>query len=400
MNPNNRVIAHLDLDAFFVSCARIKDPTLNNIPIIIGAHSRRGVVSSCSYEARKYGVRSAMPVMKALKLCPQAKVVNGDMGLFTQKSKEVTNILKEAAPVVEKSSIDEFFLDLTGMERYFGCEKWTTALVERIARETGLPISFGLSTNKTVAKIATGEGKPLGRVSVPEDKVRAFLAPLSIRKIPMLGKKTYEKFAKLGIYHIGELAEMSEEMVVHLLGKNGKSLWRKANGIDNRAVEPYSERKSISTERTFSKDTRDIETLKSMLLGMIEKLAFQLRKEDKYCSTLAVKIRYGDFETHTKQCKIPYTNLDHYMMEPIYDLFEKAYLKKKAIRLIGVKCGDLIGSGHQLDLFNEDAKLNALYQAMDIIKNKYGRKSVGKSSAYYKKRDSNKNSKEEGSDEG
>jgi len=382
MNPDNRVIAHLDLDAFFVSCVRLTDSSLNNIPLIIGGHSQRGVVSSCSYEARKYGVRSAMPVVKAIKLCPQAKVVKGDMALFTQKSKEVTAILKQAAPILEKSSIDEFFLDLTGMERYFGCEKWTIELVERITKETGLPISFGLSINKTVAKIATGEGKPLGRVSIPKDKVNAFLAPLSVRKIPMLGEKSYQKLSKLGIHLIGDLAALTQDEVVHLFGKNGKALWKKANGIDNRAVSPYTERKSISTERTFSKNITDKEVLKSMLLGMIEKLAFQLRKEEKYCSTLAVKIRYEDFETHTKQCKIPYTNLDHLMTDPIYDLFKKAYLKKKAIRLIGVKCGDLVSTGHQLDLFTEDTKMDALYSALDTIKNKYGSKAVGKSGAY------------------
>lgn len=379
MNEPKRAIAHLDLDAFFVSCARLVNPSLNKIPLIIGGHSDRAVVASCSYEARHFGVRSAMPMQYALRLCPQATVVKGDMEFYSQKSKEVTEILKENAPALEKASIDEFYLDLTGMDRYFGCYKWTNELTQTIIQETGLPISFGLSINKTVSKVATGEGKPLGKVQVQKDKVRPFLNPLSIIKIPQLGDKSFKTLSRIGIRKIQTLAEMPPQMMQRLMGKRGLDIWKKANGIDERAIIPYTERKSISTEQTFQKDTIDVAFLESVLVGMVEKLAFRLRQEGKCCSTVTVKIRYSNFDTHSKQSKIQYTNLDHLLIEKVKDLFKKVYERRMLIRLVGINFGGLVNGGHQIKLFDEDPKLIKLYQAMDKIKNKYGNKSIRKS---------------------
>lgn len=371
-----KTIAHLDLDSFFVSCERRENPQLNGIPLIIGGSSRRGVVASCSYEARYFGVRSAMPMRYALQLCPDAKVIKGDMELYSNCSRNVTEIMTEQAPVLEKASIDEFYIDATGLDRYFGCYKWTSELADKVMKETGLPISFGLSINKTVAKIATGEGKPIGKLEIAPDKVRPFLDPLSIRKIPMLGKSSYQTLARLGIKRIKTLAEMPPEMMQRLMGKNGLSLWKKANALDDSPLVPYSERKSISTERTFQKDSIDIKKLKGLLTGMAEKVAYQMRNDQRLCSVVTVKIRYSNFDTQTQQCRIPYTSCDHSIIEKAHELFDKLYQRRMLIRLIGIKLSGFVRGVHQIDLFEDTPKMISLYQALDQIKGRYGALSV------------------------
>ena len=282
------------MNTFFVSCQRLANSELNGIPLIIGG-GERGVVASCSYEARRFGVRSAMPIQMALRLCPQAKVMKGDMELYSRLSHEVTEIIQEKAPVVEKASIDEFYLDITGMDRFYGSYKWTDELARRITKETGLPLTFALSVNKTVSKIGTGEGKQKQNLEIPEDLVQSFLNPLSVRKIPMVGDKTFQLLSRIGIRTIKTLSEMPAEALQHMIGQNGLELWKKANGIDNNPVEPYTERKSISTEHTFSQDTIDIDRLGRVILGMVEKLSYQLRSEQWLASTVTVKIRYANF---------------------------------------------------------------------------------------------------------
>jgi len=380
MQTQKRTIAHFDLDTFFVSCERLVNSELKNIPLLIGGKSNRAVVASCSYEARKFGVRSAMPMYYALRLCPQAKVVRGDMELYSKKSKEVTELIKEEAPVLEKSSIDEFFIDASGMDRYYGCYKWTTELSHKVTKETGLPISFGLSVNKTVAKMATTEGKPDGKMDIPAPKVRPFLDPLSVGKIPMVGEKTFKTLSRLGIRNIKTLAEMPQEMLAKLLGKNGISIWKKANGIDFSPVVPHSEQKSISTEQTFQQDTIDVDHLKSLLVGMIEKLAHKLRMKNQCCSTITVKVRYSNFDTHPKQRKIAYTNLDHILTDHAKDLFDKVYNRRMLIRLIGVRLGGLVDGGHQISMFDDTSERVNLYNALDKIKNKFGTKAIGNAS--------------------
>ncbi|MFW0737908.1 DNA polymerase IV [Flavobacterium sp. N502536] len=366
-----RAIVHMDLDTFFVSCERRTNSELNGIPLIIGGGDR-GVVASCSYEARKFGVRSAMPIRMALKLCPDAKVMKGDMELYSQLSHDVTQILQDKAPVLEKASIDEFYLDITGMDKFHGSYKWTNELAQSVIKETGLPISFSLSINKTVSKIATGEGKPVGNLEIPEQGVQDFLNPLSIQKIPMVGAVTFQLLSRIGIRKIQTLAEMPAEVLQQMIGKNGLELWKKAHGIDHTPVEPYTERKSISTETTFSQDTIDIAKLRRILLGMVEKLAFQLRAEQWLTSTVTVKIRYANFDTETKQSKIAYTSADHILTKNVTELFEKVYQRRMRLRLIGIRFSGLVRGTYQIDLFEDTQEMLSLYAAMDKMKSRYG----------------------------
>ncbi|NND32606.1 MAG: DNA polymerase IV [Saprospiraceae bacterium] len=380
MDFRNRHIVHLDLDTFFISCQRLIDSSLIGKPVIVGGTAERGVVASCSYEARHYGVHSAMPMKLALRLCPNATVVKGDMDLYAQKSTDVTDIVAEEAPVYEKASIDEFYMDLTGMDRYFGCFKWTNELKQKIEKETGLPISFGLSPTKTVSKIATGEAKPRGQLEIPFDRVKPFLNPLSVRKIPMIGAATYKTLSRVGIRTIKTLADIPEEVLIRLLGKNGSSLYRKANGIDPTPVVQYNERKSISSERTFMRDSMDIVRLKSLLVQMIENLCFQLRSEQKVASTIAVKIRYSNFDTHVQQARVTYTSCDHVLIAKALELFDKVYERRMMIRLVGIKLSGLVAGHYQINLF-DDVTIISLYQSMDRIKNRFGKHAVRRASS-------------------
>lgn len=367
-----RTIVHTDLDSFFVSCERLRDSRLDNIPLIIGGQSDRGVVASCSYEARYYGVRSAMPMRMALRLCPQAKVIRGDMELYSQKSNEVTQIITENAPVMEKASIDEFYLDVSGLDKYFGCYKWTNELIEKISRETGLPLSFGLSINKTVSKIATTEGKPKGRLEVQAPMVQGFLNPLSIKKIPMIGDETYRELSRIGIRVIQQLAETPQEFLWQMFGENGSTIWKKANGIDSTPVQAYSEKKSISTERTFEKDTTAIPELKALLIKMVEELAFELRQSGQLTSTIAVKIRYSNFDTETKQKKIAYTANDKTIIDTALSLFDTLYQRRMTLRLVGIRFSGLIYGQPQINLFEDTEEQIKLLQAIDKMKKRFG----------------------------
>lgn len=366
-----RAIVHIDMNTFFVSCERLTNSQLEGIPLIIGGGDR-GVVASCSYEARRFGVRSAMPIAMALRLCPQAKVMKGDMELYSKLSHNITEIIQEKAPVVEKASIDEFYLDITGMDKFYGNYKWTNELAQRITKETGLPLTFALSINKTVSKIGTGEGKQKENLNIPQDLVQSFLNPLSIQKIPMVGDKTFQLLSRIGIRTIQTLSEMPSEVLQQMIGKNGLELWKKANGIDNNPVEPYTERKSISTEHTFTQDTIDIDKLKRVILGMVEKLAFQLRSEQWLTSTVVIKIRYANFDTETKQCRVQYTSADHILTKTVTELFDKLYQRRMRLRLIGVRFSGLVRGTYQIDLFQDTEEMLALYQAMDRMKSRYG----------------------------
>lgn len=376
----SRAIVHMDMDTFFVSCERLINPKLIGSPLIIGGSADRGVVASCSYEARKFGVRSAMPMKYAIRLCPQALVIKGDMEFYSDKSHEVTAILNEVAPLVEKASIDEFYLDLTGMDKFFGCYKWTSELALRIMKESGLPISFALSVNKTVSKIATGEAKPLGKLEIQETNVKPFLNPLPIQKIPMLGNVTFQLLSRIGIRNIQNLSEMPVEVLQQMIGKNGVEIWKKANGIDNAPVEPYTERKSISTDHTFEKDTTDVHQIKSLITRMVEKLSYQLRSQGFLASTVVVKIRYNNFDTETKQIKIPYTSFDHILTQTATEIFEKLYTRRMRLRLIGIRFTGLVRGTYQINMFEDTTEMLSLYQAIDKIKNRFGSNAVSRCS--------------------
>ncbi|OCA69076.1 DNA polymerase IV [Chryseobacterium artocarpi] len=374
-----RAIAHMDLDTFFVSCERLRDSVLKNQPVIIGGGDR-GVVASCSYEARKFGVRSAMPIRMALRLCPEAQVIKGDMEYYSNMSHMVTEIIQEKVPVMEKASVDEFYLDLSGMDKFFGCYQWTAEIADAVIKHTGLPISFALSTNKTVSKIGTGEAKPTGKLELKLQEIQPFLNPLSVKKIPMVGNVTFELLSRLGVRKIETLSKMPADVLQQLIGKNGIELWKKANGIDNNPVIQYSERKSISTETTFSEDTIDVQNIRSILSGMVEQLCYQLRNEKWLTSTVSIRIRYANFDTETKQCKVPYTSADHTLLKYVLELFQKAYTRRMRIRLVGVKFTGLVHGNHQMNLFEDTEELISLYQTMDKIKDRFGLKSVGRAS--------------------
>ena len=368
----SRTVVHMDLDSFFVSVSCLMHPQLKNKPVLIGGTGDRGVVASCSYEARRFGVHSAMPMKLARRLCPDAIILRGDYEQYSKYSDMVTDIIKEDVPLYEKSSIDEFYIDLSGTDKFFGAYKLATELRQRITRETGLPISFGLSQNKTVSKVATGEAKPNGQMKIDFGAEKIFLAPLSVSKIPGAGEKTSALLRQMGVEKILTLQQMPPELLERVLGENGISLWKKANGIDNSAVEPYSERKSISSEETFGTDTIDVEYLKTVLLSMTEKLAFQLRNETKLTSCIAVKIRYSNFDTHTMQLRVPYTAADHHLIPRVKELFDKLFNRRMLVRLIGVRFSHLVGGQYQINLFDDTEEMVRLYQAMDNMRRRFG----------------------------
>lgn len=378
---SKRSVVHMDLDTFFVSVERLSDSRLQNKPIIIGGTGDRGVVSSCSYEVRKFGVHAGMAIRLARRLCPEAMVLRGDFDQYSKYSHMVTEIIAEQVPVYEKSSIDEFYIDLSGMDRFFGCYKMASELRQRITKETGLPISFGLSQNKTVSKIATGEAKPNGQIQIDYGTEKPFLAPLAVRKIPMIGEKTAALLKRMGVEKVKTLQEMPLKMIQVVLGENGNTIWQRANGIDNNPVEPYNERKSISTERTFQQDTIDVKMLEAMLVGMTEELAFKLRDAQQLTACIAVKIRYSDFDTHTQQMRIPYTSTDHILIPKIKALFHKLYNRRMLIRLIGIKFSHLVHGSYQISLFDDTEERIRLYQAIDRMNKRFGSRSVGRAVA-------------------
>jgi len=376
-----RLIVHMDLDTFFVSVERLKDARLINKPVVVGGTGDRGVVASCSYEARAFGVHSAMPMRQARMLCPEVIVVRGDYEHYSYYSNMVTEIVAEKVPLYEKSSIDEFYIDMSGMDKFFGTYTYMKDVRNKIIKETGLPISFGLSENKTVSKVATGEAKPNNHLKIELGIEKQFLAPLPVRKIPMVGEVTSQLLRKMGIVKIKTVQEMPLQVMDNILGENGKTIWRKANGIDTSPVEPYTERKSISSEETFATDTIDIKKIKTILMAMTEKLAFQLRKENKLTSNISVKIRYSDFDTHTKQMRIPYTSTDHTLMKVVKELFDKLFERRVLIRLIGVRFSGLVSGGYQINLLEDSESIIQLYQEMDFVRKRYGDKAVQRVSA-------------------
>ncbi len=373
---HRRFIAHFDLDSFFVSVERLKDNSLIGKPVIVGGSADRGVVAACSYETRAFGVHSAMPVKQARKLCPQAISVRGDFESYSYYSRLVTSIIRERVPVLEKASIDEFYMDLTGMDRFFGCSQFTKELKQTVVKQTGLPISYALASNKLISKIATNEVKPDGQIEVNPGEEKQFLAPLKIDRMPGIGEKTAVALRQMGIFTLKELSEANLALMELRFGKSGSDLIRRANGTDDSPVVPYSERKSISTENTFESDTLNVDFLQGELVRMTEKIAFLLRQEKKLSGCVTVKIRYADFSTETKQAVISYTAADHVILSTVKELFRKSYHPNLQVRLIGVKLSHLIKGEYQIDLFSEKAENTKLYEALDQIRNRFGEKSV------------------------
>ena len=367
-----RQITHLDLDTFFVSVECLRNPKLIGKPVLIGGSGDRGVVASCSYEARKFGIHSAMPMKIARRLCSHAVVVRGDMETYSKYSRLVTDIVADTVPLFEKASIDEFYVDLTGMDKFFGCRSFSDQLKKKIIKESGLPISYGLASNKLISKVATNEVKPNGQIEIPFGKEKLYLAPLSVAKLPGVGKKTTYLLLKMGVETVKLLSEIPVEMIQNLLGKNGSDLWRKANGIDETPVVPFHEQKSISTENTFQQDTIDMSFLNSELVRMTEKIAFELRLQGKVTGCVVVKLRYSNFETFTTQLTIPYSNADHVLLKTAKELFTKLYERRMLIRMIGIRFTNLIPGNYQINLFDDTQETISLYQAIDSVKKQFG----------------------------
>lgn len=374
---SQRIIAHFDLDSFFVSVEVLNDPTLKGKPVIVGG-KERGVVAACSYEARKFGIHSAMPIQTAKRLCPQAIIVGGTRGEYSKYSRWVTEIIAAKAPLFEKASIDEFYLDLTGMDRFFDPWQWTIDLRQEIIDKTQLPISFALASNKLVSKIATNEAKPNGYVQIPFGMEKEYLAPLRVNKIPGVGEHLYQAMQELGINTIGDLANLSIEFLENRFGKFGGDLWNKANGIHYSEVQLYHEAKSISTENTFEENIKDTDFLMNELVRMTEKIAFELRQDNKMAGCVAVKIRYPDFETTSRQTTIPYTFYDDELIPIAKDLFIKLHRKGQPVRLLGVRLSELTNEAFQTNLFINTEKKSELYKAIDDLKGRFGKGAVTK----------------------
>ncbi len=367
-----RAVIHMDLDAFFVAVECKRNPKLKGKPLIVGGSNKRGVVAACSYEARYFGVHSAMPMYLALQLCPDATVISGDMEAYSIHSHLVTEIIEHKAPLFEKTSIDEFYIDATGLDRFFGAFKWAKELRQNIIKESGLPISMALSVNKLVSKVATGEFKPNAERQIVKGNEKDFLAPLSIEKIPMIGKQTASFLYDMGVRTVATLRDMPLKFLYSAFGKNGISLWNKAHAIDDSPIIPFREQKSISTESTFDTDTIDVKKLKSILIAMVEKVAFQLREQKKLASCVTVKIRYSNFDTETKQVHVAYTSSDHVLLRIIQELFDKLYNRRMLIRLVGVRLSGLVHGNQQINLFDDTEESISLYEAVDYIKHRHG----------------------------
>ena len=375
-----RIIAHFDLDSFFVSVEILNNPSLKGKPVFVGG-SERGVVAACSYEARKFGIHSGMPSKKALQLCPHAIAVKGTRGEYSRYSRWVTQIIAAKAPLFEKASIDEFYLDLTGMDKFFNPLQWTIDLRQEIINETKLPISFGMGSNKMIAKIATDEAKPNGYLQVQPGKEKEFLSAMPVNKIPGVGDHTWEVLKAMGIYTINDINLKTKEELEERLGKWGIDLWSKSFGLHYGEVSQYHEAKSISSENTFDENKTDLHFLMAEVVRLSEKIAFELRQDGKTAGCIAVKIRYPDFETTSRQTTVPFTCADDEIIPVAKDLFHKLYKKGKPVRLLGVKLSELTNEAIQTNLFDNTAKKSDLYKAIDDVKNRFGKVKLKRASS-------------------
>jgi len=375
-----RIIAHFDLDSFFVSVEVLNDPSLKGKPVIVGGKDR-GVVAACSYEARKFGIHSAMPSKKAQQLCPQAIFVKGHYSEYSRYSRWVTQIISSKAPLFEKASIDEFYLDLTGMDKFFDPLQWTVDLRNQVIKETGLPISFGLASNKLMAKIGTNLAKPNGYLQIPFGKEKDFLSPLPVGEIPGVGAQTKLILQSMGIYTINDIYKSGETILEERLGKSGIDLWQKSQGNHTGEVSPYHEAKSVSSENTFDENKTDMVFLQAELVRLTEKICFELRQDGKVAGCIAVKIRYPDFETSSRQTSIDYTSADDEIILIVKDLFKKLYKKGIPVRLLGVRLSDLTNDAVQTNLFSDTERKNELYKAIDNVKNRFGKIFVKRASS-------------------
>jgi len=372
VNFADRHITHFDLDAFFVAVECLKNAAFKNKPLLVGGMGDRAVVAACSYEARKFGIYSAMPMRMAKRLCPDAIIISGDMESYSRYSRDVTDIIAGSVPLYEKSSIDEFYIDLSGIEKYFGSSLFSKELKKKIEKETGLSITFALSSNKLISKVATNEAKPNGQIEIPFGEEKKYIAPLGVEKLPGIGKEKAELLYQMGVETIRTLSLVPVKGLFRALGKEGIELSRKANGVDETPVVPYREQKSISTERTFQTDTINIDFLHSVLVRMTEEISFELRKQNKLTGCVTVKLRYSNFDTVTKQSVISYTAADHILLKIARELFDRLFERRMLVRLVGIRFTHLIPGNYQINLFEDTQETIRLYQAIDSVKHRFG----------------------------
>lgn len=364
------------MDAFFVSVERKLDPSLEGKPVIVGGnpHSGRGVVAACSYEARKYGLHSAMPIKTAYRLCPQGLYIRGHSKEYSRYSNAVKSILEKYFPVIEQTSIDEFYLDFSGCEKIYGHpEKFAEKIQKEIWDELHLPCSIGISSNKTISKIASDFNKPKGITFVPHGKEKEFLAPLPIEKIPGIGKATFALLRSRGFKTTGDIANSSKDRLKSLMGKHGIDLWKKANGFGSTHLTPEHERKSISKETTFGNDIADKTEIESVIFKLVEQICQLLRKENMRASTVSIKLRYSDFTTLTRSKTINPTDDDQIVYDTAVGLFRKAYTRDAGIRLIGVGLSKLDNFVEQGSLFDdEETPRKRMLGAVTKLRDKFG----------------------------
>ena len=377
-----RAIVHIDMHDFYIACEILSNSYLKGMPLIIGGGTNRGTVAACSKEASRFGVRVSMPTSYALKLCPNATVLKGDYGHYSNKSKELTEIIIEHAPVVEKSSIHSFYLDITGMDRFFGCYDWTKQLSDQIYKNSGLDPSWALSVNKTVSKIGSVDSTPSMPRFLEQDKVRNYLNPLPIQRLPQIGDTTFQLLSRIGIRQIGKVSEMPPLVLRKMLGSRGNTIWEHANGIDREPVKPYAEKKAVFMEHDFEMDCIDLKAIKAQLMAMVEQLAFKLRQDELVTAKVIVKVKYNNLDTESKQSRISYTSLDHILKKEVQLLFSNLYHRRMRLVKVGVRFSDIVSGSHQINLFEDTGDILSLYNALDTIRNKYGVNAVGTSSAF------------------
>jgi len=379
-----RQIAHMDLDTFFVSVERLLDKKLENKPVIIGGTPfQRGVVSGCSKEARTFGIHSAMPLRHAFCLCPEAIFLRGNYVHYAEYSKLVQEIISEISPLTEKSSVDEFYLDLSGCERLRGnIFDWAKEIQHNVTGETQLPISFGLGSNKLIAKVATTEVAKKNEAKafkVDSGSEASFLAPLPIRSLPSIGEVTEETLITYGMHHIGQIARTSVQLMQRLFGKTGKRLYEYANGIDLTPVIAQREQVTRSRAKTFAEDTFDVNVILSTLHSLATDLAEELRSDMVMAQKVSLTLRYEDFQTITKQRSVSYTNSTQEIYRTVEKLLRVAWTRRNRIRLIGVGAQDFIDDLQQLYLFDsasEEKKEQKIDSVLDTINRKYGNQSI------------------------
>jgi DNA polymerase-4 len=374
-----RVIFHLDLDAFFISVERILDPSLINKPVIVGGDPfGRGVVAACSYESRVFGIHSAMPIRTAYKLCPHGVYLHGSFKEYVRYSGAVKTILSEYAPVIEQASIDEFYMDFTGCRKIYGHPfSFAAFLQKQIFEKLSLPSSIGIGVNKNIAKIGSDCMKPMGITYIMPGYEKEFLDPMPIETIPGVGKVTLKELNARGFYKIKDISEASPDYFSAAFGKAGIALWRKANGEGTEYLSVEHEQKGISSESTYGQDVISKEEIKKTLFHLTAKICQQMRDQQWLAGNISIKLRYSDFNTITRAKTIPYTDEDHLIFETAWDLIQKAYTRRIAVRLIGVRLTKFVHAFDQEELFVDiEMKRKKMIKAVNLIRGKYGFKSI------------------------